>query len=274
MAAAEGKVKIEKFDGADFGFWKMQIEDYLYQKGLHEPLTDKKPEAMKEEDWKLLDRKTLGVIRLTLSRNVAFNIAKEKTTASLMKALESMYEKPSASNKVHLMRRLFNLWMAEGASTAHHLNELNTVTTQLSSVGIEFDDEIRALILLSSLPENWNATVTTVSSSLGSNKLKFDDVRDLVLSEEIQRRESSESPTSSVLQSQEEGTQPEEADAVKQWRDGPSPKITKILTAQKLLSVGIVGRRGTTKTSASLHQRDKRRKMRQTLLQPQKEVMC
>ena len=27
MAADEGKVKIEKFDGADFGFWKMQIED-------------------------------------------------------------------------------------------------------------------------------------------------------------------------------------------------------------------------------------------------------
>ena len=32
MAADERKVKIEKFDGADFGFWKMQIEDYLYQK--------------------------------------------------------------------------------------------------------------------------------------------------------------------------------------------------------------------------------------------------
>ena len=32
MAADEGKVKIEKFDGVDFGFWKMQIEGYLYQK--------------------------------------------------------------------------------------------------------------------------------------------------------------------------------------------------------------------------------------------------
>lgn len=91
---------------------------------------------------------------MTLSRNVAFNIAKEKTTAGLMAALSSMYEKPSASNKVHLMRRLFNLRMTEGASTAQHLNELNTVTTQLSSVGIEFDDEVRALILLSSLPES------------------------------------------------------------------------------------------------------------------------
>ena len=24
------KIGIEKFDGSNFGFWKMQIEDYLY----------------------------------------------------------------------------------------------------------------------------------------------------------------------------------------------------------------------------------------------------
>ncbi|KAL5558313.1 hypothetical protein UlMin_034524 [Ulmus minor] len=129
MAASEGKVQIEKFDGADFGFWKMQIEDYLYQRNLYQPLSGKKPEGMKEEEWALLDRQALGVVRLTLSRNVAFNIANEKTTASLMAALSNMYEKPSASNKVHLMRRLFNLKMEEGASVAYHLNQLNTVTT-------------------------------------------------------------------------------------------------------------------------------------------------
>ncbi|KAE8711604.1 Detected protein of confused Function [Hibiscus syriacus] len=77
-----------------------------------------------------------------------------------MAALSSMYEKPSISNKVHLMRRLFNLRMTERASMTQHLNKLNTITTQLSSVEIEFDDEVRALILLSSLPDSWNATIT------------------------------------------------------------------------------------------------------------------
>ena len=205
MAADEGKVKIEKFDGADFGFWKMQIEDYLYQKKLYQPLLGKKPDNITEDDWNLLDRQALGVIRLTLSRNVAFNIVKEKTTAGLMAALSSMYEKPSASNKVHLMRRLFNLRMTEGASVAQHLNELNTITTQLSSVEIEFDDEVRALILLSSLPDSWNATVIAVSSSSGNSKLKFDDVRDLVLSEEIRRRESGETSNSSALHTESRG---------------------------------------------------------------------
>ena len=122
-----------------------------------------------------------------------------------MAALSSMYEKPSASNKVHLMRRLFNLRMTEGASVAQHLNELNTITTQLSSVEIEFDDEVRALILLSSLPDSWNATVTAVSSSSGNSKLKFDDVRDLVLSEEIRRKESGETSNSLALHTESRG---------------------------------------------------------------------
>ncbi|KAE8664146.1 Serine-threonine protein kinase [Hibiscus syriacus] len=122
-----------------------------------------------------------------------------------MAALSSMYEKPSASNKVHLMRRLFNLMMAEEASVAQHLNKLNTITTQLSSMEIEFDDEVRALIILSSLQDSWNTNVTTVSSSSENSKLKFDDIRDLVLSEEIQRRESGEASTSSALHTESRG---------------------------------------------------------------------
>ena len=56
------KLGIEKFDGSDLSFWKMQIEDYLYQKDLHEPLTAVKPEFMMEEKWKLKDRQALGLI--------------------------------------------------------------------------------------------------------------------------------------------------------------------------------------------------------------------
>ena len=77
------KLGIKKFDGSNFTFWKMQIKDYLYQKDFHEPLTRVKPESMTEEKWKLKDRRALGLIWLTLSRNVAFNIVKEKTASGL-----------------------------------------------------------------------------------------------------------------------------------------------------------------------------------------------
>ena len=79
---------------------------------------------------------------------------KEKTTTDLMKALSSIYEKLLANNKVHLIKKLFNLKMAENALVAQHLNEFNTITNQLSSIEIDFDDEIRALIVLASLPNS------------------------------------------------------------------------------------------------------------------------
>jgi hypothetical protein len=129
----------------------MQIEEVLYGNDLHLPLLGEQPSDIYDSDWALLDRKALAIIRLSLSRSITHKVVKEKTTAGLMAALSSMYEKPSTNNKVPLMKKLFNLKMVEGASVAHQLNEFNTITNQLSSVDIDFDDEIRALIVLASL---------------------------------------------------------------------------------------------------------------------------
>ena len=83
------KIWINLFDGSNFSFWKMQIEDLLYQKDLYLPLggIERKPKKMTDEDWSELDRKALGTIRLSLSPQVAFNIKSEGTTSSLMAAL-------------------------------------------------------------------------------------------------------------------------------------------------------------------------------------------
>jgi hypothetical protein len=123
---------------------------------------------------------------LSLAASVAFNISKEKTTKELMDTLDKLYEKPSTSNKVFIMKILFNMKMSEGGSVADHLNEFNTVTNQLSFVKVDFDDEVRALLILCSLPESWNDLVMVVSNSVsGSNTLKFDDVVGVILSEEM-----------------------------------------------------------------------------------------
>ncbi|KAJ0076931.1 hypothetical protein Patl1_35721 [Pistacia atlantica] len=116
----------------------MQIEDHLYDRKLHLPLLGAKPEKMLDEDWALLDRQ-------------------ETTTTGLMKILSDMYEKPSANNKVHLMKKLFNLKMREGASMTEHMNDFNTIINQLSSIKIDFGEEVCALILMASLPNSLRA---------------------------------------------------------------------------------------------------------------------
>jgi hypothetical protein len=97
---------------------------------------------------------------------------KEKTTTSLIAALFGMYEKPSANNRVHLMKKLFNLKMVEGTLVTQYLNEFNTITNKLSSVEINFDAELCALIVLASLPNSWEAMRMTMSNSTRKSKLQ------------------------------------------------------------------------------------------------------
>ncbi|KAK2989959.1 hypothetical protein RJ640_004122 [Escallonia rubra] len=173
--AEEGKRKIDKFNGMNFQLWKMQVEDYLYQKDLHLPLVGEKPEAMNANEWTILDRKALATIRLSLT----------------------------PQNKVFLMKKLFNMRMSENGSVVDHLDDFNGVTNQLKSAGISFDDEIRALLFLCSLPDSWNNLVTTVSNSTIFGTLTLNDVVSSVMNDEMRRKTIGDGISSSIALSVE-----------------------------------------------------------------------
>jgi hypothetical protein len=180
------KFGVKKFNGQNYQLWMMQMEDYLYWKDLFLQLGGiaKNSTTMKDKEWEVHERKALGMIRLSLATLAPFNILKEKTTKELMDALGKLYERPLVSNKVFLMKRLFNMNMSQGGSVADHLNKFDTVTNQLSFVKVDFDDDVRALLILCSLPESWNDLFMVVSNSVpGSNTIKFDDVVGVILSE-------------------------------------------------------------------------------------------
>lgn len=95
----------------------------------------------------------------------------------MMNALVKLYQKPSTSNKVFLIKHLFNMKMSKDGSMSNHLNDFNTVTSQLSYVGVNFYDEVRALLMFFSLLEIWDGLVIAVSNFVSrSSILKFDDV--------------------------------------------------------------------------------------------------
>lgn len=79
----------------------------------------------------MLDWLASVVVRLSLANNIAFNVVNEKTTFGLLKALSNMYEKPSASNNVFLIRQIVNTKMTEGAAVADHLNGFNSMISKL-----------------------------------------------------------------------------------------------------------------------------------------------
>ena len=62
--ADDGKLRVDRFNGQNFQLWKMQMEDYLYQKDLWKPLEGKTKNqgSMSNVEWDILDIKALGSI--------------------------------------------------------------------------------------------------------------------------------------------------------------------------------------------------------------------
>jgi len=52
---------------------------------------------------------------------------------------------------------------------------------------------VKALILLSSLPDSWVAIVNAVNSSIRENTLQLSDIRDLILSKDVHKKDLGES---------------------------------------------------------------------------------
>ena len=172
-------VRMVAFNGSNWAIWKARMEDYLCCKDLHGPLLGDgaKPEKMSVEEWRILDRKTVGYIRQWICDNVYHNVAQEKTSHSLWKRLEKLYETKNANNKVFLMKRLVNLKYVDGNPVADHLNDFQNISNQLASMNINLEDELQALFLPSSFPESWETLVVSMEQVSAS-----------ILNEELRRR--------------------------------------------------------------------------------------
>ena len=96
------------------------------------------------------------------SESVYFTVQSCETTFELWKKLSETYEKKVASTKMYLIRRLYSLRMKDSDSVQAHLNEYESLSSQITSQGMTIEDELRAMILMSSLPSSWETFVTTV----------------------------------------------------------------------------------------------------------------
>ena len=55
------------------------------------------------------------------------------------------------TNKFYVKKQLYSLYMKEGSDLLEHLNMFNKLNNQLSSFVVNYEDEDKALLLLTSL---------------------------------------------------------------------------------------------------------------------------
>lgn len=180
---------IRKLEGAhNFAIWQKLCYNVLLQKKHAKPIKEKgvKPESMSKEEWEEMDELARSTIMLSVSESLLFNLENIDSAWDMWQRLEDLYAQQSAASKVYWLKKLMDLRMKEGTSMSVHLNEFNSIFSQLTNQKFDIDDEFKATFLLCTLPESWDTFRTALSNS--NAVLLFVDVESALLTEEMNRK--------------------------------------------------------------------------------------
>ncbi|MCO5593703.1 hypothetical protein L7F22_047720 [Adiantum nelumboides] len=100
----------------------------------------------------------------------------------------SFCENKSATNKVFLIKKLFDLCIKEEGSISTHIKEFNIIFTQFATQGLVFDEETKCIFLLCNLSSSWNTFCTAISNSAPGTGLLYNDVLKSLFAKEIREK--------------------------------------------------------------------------------------
>ena len=96
--------------------------------------------------------------------------------------LSSFYEKKVAATKIDLIQHLYNLQIKELNSIHTHLNGYESINSPISTQEMmTIEEELKAFLLMCSLPPSWESFVTTVCNAL-IVVIKYSEVMSSILS--------------------------------------------------------------------------------------------
>jgi len=172
-------------NGSNYHKWRGKMEDLLYVKDYYQPVfLSEKPQGKTDEEWKLIHRQVCGFIRQWLDDNVLNHVCGETHARTLWEKLESMFARKTGNNKLFLMQQLMSLKLKDGNSVKDHLNTIQGILNQMAEMGMKFDDEIKGLWLLCTLPNSWETFKMTLFNSAPGGVMTMDLAKNGIMNEE------------------------------------------------------------------------------------------
>ncbi|PWA51333.1 Retrovirus-related Pol polyprotein from transposon TNT 1-94 [Artemisia annua] len=182
------RLALEVFDGTGhFGMWQSEVLDVLFQQGLDIAIEESKPEDVEERNWLTINRLACGTVRSCLSREQRYAFSKETSAYKLWVALEEKFLKKNSQNKLFMKKRLFRFTYVLGTTMNDHITSFNQLVTDLMNMDEVFKDQDLALILLGSLPEEYELLETTLLN--GKDDVSLSEVCAALYSKELRRKD-------------------------------------------------------------------------------------
>ncbi|KAE8715738.1 hypothetical protein F3Y22_tig00110160pilonHSYRG00308 [Hibiscus syriacus] len=158
------KFDIEKFNGRNFSLWKLKMKAIMRKDGCLAAISERPMDFIDDNKWNEMDGNDMANFYLALEDEVLSSIEEKKTAKEIWDHLTKLYEATSLHNKIFLKRKLYTLRISESTSVTEHLNTLNTLFSQLTSLRCTIEEQERAELLLQSLLDSYDQLIINLTN--------------------------------------------------------------------------------------------------------------
>ena len=178
--------KIEKLNAENYYSWKFDMKMILLGNdlwGIVEGSETLNPNANDAEKvaFRKRENRAMSCIGLTIARNLQIYVRNTKSSKEAWDSLANKFEEKSLSRKIECHRKLYSLRLGN-KSMVDHVNELKTISENLEAIEDPVLEKDLVMILLSSLPEEYN-NLLTILETLQAENLSWEYVRNKAITE-------------------------------------------------------------------------------------------
>ncbi|CAF1852203.1 unnamed protein product, partial [Brassica napus] len=167
---------------------KLKMKAILRKDGCLATISARPATYTNDDKWNEMDGNAMANLHLALADGVLSSIEEKNTAKEIWDHLAKLYEAKSLHSKIFLKRKLYTLRMGESTSMTEHINTLNTLFSQLTSLSYKVESQKRVELLLQSLPDSYDQLIINLTNNVSTDSLVFDDVAAAVLEEESRRK--------------------------------------------------------------------------------------
>ena len=184
------KIDVLKFsDTNNFRLWRREVLDTLNVQNLKKTLEFlERPAEAEEKVWMKLNKTACGIIRSYLTHDLKYDVINETSAKSIWgnsceQVLDEEHREPFA-----LEKKTLSFSVEEGVFINDHINIYMKLLADLTNMDVVIDDEDKALILLSSLPnERYETFELTLIN--GRTSLSYSEVTNVLVNLELKKKD-------------------------------------------------------------------------------------
>lgn len=186
MSVTVGMQNIEKLNDTNYESWKIQIKSVLVCNELWKYTSGTETRTAENNDvWTSKDEKALALILLSTSKSQLNYIKKATTSHEAWEKLRNTYESRGPVRKSVLYKQLYRMKKEQGQSMMEYVNSFVDKVEQLEDSGIKLPQELVSIIMLNSLPPDYENFCVVMESR--DNIPTIDFLKTKLIEEEARR---------------------------------------------------------------------------------------